>query len=47
MIPAHLIQQFRNIPVHGLCAPWKEMALSTVGREGLEGYSGVRGEATP
>jgi len=30
-----------------LFVPWKEMALSTVGREGLEGYSGVRGEAVP
>jgi len=28
-----------------LFAPWKEMALSTVGREGLEEYIGVRGEA--
>ena len=28
-----------------LFAPWKETALSIVGREGLEGYIGVRGEA--
>lgn len=47
MIPAHLIQQLRNIYVHEIIRALERDGLSTVGREDLEGSIGVRGEAAP
>jgi hypothetical protein len=50
MIPAHLLQQLRNIPVHEIIralARWKEMASPIVGREGLEESIDTQVEAVP